>query len=118
MAHMYFKGIALNNPSNDILIINLGNNHMFLLLKISHLENGFIHLASVEIQKRKHFEYVANKKSTEVFIHSGDSFNISFVNELVVISIQDATSCKNIDLVTIDTKNKRIVYCTNEEEDF
>ena len=115
MAHMYFKGIALNTSNNDMLGINLGNDYM--LLKIKHLEDGFIHSASVEIQKKKDFEYVSNKRSIEIFLHTGDSFHISFVNNLVVISIRDAT-CKSIDLMTIDTKNKKIVYWTNEEEDF
>ena len=116
MAHMYYKGVALNNPSNDTLGINLGNeNRMFL--KIKHLEDGFIHLASVEIQKRKYLECDPDKRNIELFLHSGDSFNISFVNELIVISITDA-AYGNIDLLTIDTKNKKLVYWTNKEEDF
>ena len=116
MAHMNYKGITLNTQSNDTLNINLDSCHVFL--KINHLEDGFIHLASVEIQKKKRFEYDRDKRSVEMFLHSGDSFHITFINELIVVSIRDATTCKDINLLTIDIKYKKIMYYTNEEEDF
>lgn len=91
MAYIRYKGVAIISNSSDELRIML-DTHECITLKIKHQDDGFIHLASVEASCEIH--ELHNKDIVWLYLHTGDTFNVSMKEDAIFISLYDVSGKK------------------------
>ena len=91
MACIRYKGITITSNSSDELKVML-DTHECITLKIKHQENEFIHLASVEASCEIH--ELHNRDIVWMYLHTGDTFDVSIEKDAIFISLYDASGKK------------------------